>query len=185
MKRKVLIAVSSLAVVVGLILAIYWPFVPMLVYGPYMGPVNESWDTSNNVFRIRVERHAEVNTFVGGAYYVFQSAPTGSDSWQKILTFRHDDPQPIPRDQVRFVNDQVAFVFMGWMYAVTKDGGDSWSVWNAEKDLPKWDCCNYGLIATVNIDVSGTGTMILDPIPQRQGEVRQLHTKDFGQHWNL
>src|SRR5688572_16489059 len=143
MKRKVLIAICSLAAVVGLILAINWPVVSMLVYGPYMGPVNESWDTSNNVFRIRVERHAEVNTFVGGAYYVFQSAPAGSDSWQKILTFRHDDPNPIPRDQVRFVNDQVAFVFMGWMYAVTKDGGGSWSVWNAEKDLPQWDCCNY------------------------------------------
>ena len=122
MKRKVLIAICSLAAVVGLIFAINWPVVSMLVYGPYMGPVNESWDTSNNVFRIRVERHAKVNTFVGGAYYVFQSAPPGSDSWQKILAFRHDDPNPIPRDQVRFVNAQVAFVFTRWMYAVTKDG---------------------------------------------------------------
>jgi len=185
MKRKVLIAVSSLGVVVGLILAINWPVVSMLVYGPYMGPVNESWNTSNNVFRIRVERHAEFNAFVGGAYYVFQSAQAGSDSWQKVFTFRHDDPNPIPRDQVRFVNDQVGFVFMGWMYAVTTDGGASWSVWNAETDLPKGICCNYGLIASVNLQPDGRGTMILDPIPKRQGELPQLHTKDFGQHWNL
>jgi hypothetical protein len=95
------------------------------------------------------------------------------------------DPNPIARDQVRFVNAQVGYAFMGWMYAVTTDGGRNWSVWNAEKDLPKWDCCNYRLISAVNIDVNGSGTMILNPIPQRQGEVRQLHTKDFGHHWNL
>ena len=179
MKPRILIARMVCLGLFGLILATYWQV------RPYMGGISESWETSNPTFRLRIDRHTEEDAWVGGAYYVFQSAPSGSESWHKIMTFRHDDPNPIPRDQVRFVNDQVAFVFMGWMYAVTNNGGRSWFVWNAERDLPNWDCCNYRLIATVNIEASGTGTMILNPIPQRQGEVRQLHTKDFGQHWDL
>ncbi len=177
MKRQVLIAVIAIAVFLGIILA-------KLLSRPFMGRVNESWETSNRTLRLRIDRRAEEGAWVGGAYYVFQSAP-GSESWKEIMTFRHDDPNPIPRDQVRFVNDQVAFVFMGWMYAVTTDAGGSWSVWNAEKDLPKWHCCNYRLISSVNIDASGTGTMILNAIPERQGEVPKLRTKDFGQHWSL
>jgi hypothetical protein len=185
MKRRILIAGMACIAVFGLILAANWQVVSMLISRPYMGSVSESWETSNRTFRLRINRHSEENAWVGGAYYVFQSARSDSESWHEIMTFRHDDPNPIPRDQVRFLNDQVAFVFMGWMYAVTTDDGRSWSVWNAEKDLPKWDCCNYRLISTVNIDANGTGTMILSPIPQRQGEVPALRTKDFGQHWSL
>jgi len=156
------------------------------VSGPRMGGVVESWETSNQTFKLRVDSHKEEGGFgpVSGDYYVFRSAPSVSDAWHDIMTFRHDDPVPIPRDQVRFVNDRVGYVFMGWMYAVTTDGGATWSVWNAEKDLPTWDCCNYRLIGSVNIEAGGTGTMALNPIPQRQGEVPRLSTKDFGRHWN-
>jgi len=73
---------------------------------------------------------------------------------------------------------------MGWMFAVTTDGGATWSVWDAKKDLPNWQCCNYGLIKDVRLDSKGTGVMILNPIPQRRGEVPELHTNDFGRHWN-
>jgi len=185
MRRKFLIVIVVLIAVVGLFIAVNRQVISMLVFGPYMGRVIESWEKSNQTFKVRVDSHAEENTFVGGAYYVFRSAPSGSDTWREIMTFRHDDPNPIPRDQAQFVNDSVGYVFMGWMYAVTTDGGASWSIWNAEKDLPKWLCCNYGLIASVNLQSDGTGTMILAPIPKRQGEVPQLHTKDFGKHWNL
>jgi len=68
---------------------------------------------------------------------------------------------------------------------VRGDNCSSWSVWNAEKDLPKWDCCNYLLISAVNIDANGAGTMVLNPIFQTPRKVPQLHTKDFGRHWNL
>jgi hypothetical protein len=111
--------------------------------------------------------------------------PTGSDAWRDITTFRHDDAVPIPRDQIRFVNNRVAFVFMGWIYAVTTDGGATWSVWDAGNDLPNWQCCNYRLITDVKLNVDGTGTMTLNPIQDRPGEVPQLRTKDFGRHWTV
>jgi hypothetical protein len=185
MKRNILIVTVVLVAAVGLFVALKRPVISMFVFGPYMGRVTESWEQSNQTFKLRVDRHAEENSVVGGAYYVFRSAPSGSDTWRDIMTFRHDDPNPIPRDQVQFLNDRVGYVFMGWMYAVTTDSGASWSIWNAEKDLHQWLCCNYGLIVSINLQLDGTGTMILNPIPKRQGEVPQLHTKDFGQHWNL
>lgn len=101
------------------------------------------------------------------------------------MTFRHDDRVGIPKDQVRFVSNKIGYVYMGWMYAVTKDAGASWSVWDAKKDLANWQCCNYGLIRDVSIGFDGTGVMRLNPIPQRRGEVPELHTKDFGQHWSV
>ena len=148
------------------------------------GKVEETWETSKNSFRLRVTAYAEENGgFVAGRYYVFQSAQSGSNAWHEIMTFRHDDPIPIPRDQVRFVNDRIAYVFMGWMYAISTNGGQSWSIWNALTDLPNWKCCNYGLIQDIRIDSGGGGTMTLNPIRKREGEVPILCTKDFGRHW--
>jgi hypothetical protein len=153
--------------------------------GPRMANVTDSFDTANRTFKLRVDRHAEVGGFVNGAYYVFRSAPVGSDNWQDIMTFRHDDPNPIPRDQVRLLNERVGFVFMGWMYAVSTDGGTTWTVWDAKRDLPNWQCCNYRLIANVQLNADGNGTMTLSPIQDRRGEVPQLRTSDFGRHWSV
>jgi hypothetical protein len=152
-----------------------------------MGDTVESFETSNKTFRLRVDRHAEVGGFMAvlnGAYYVFRSAPVGSDNWHDIMTFRHDDPNPIPRDQVRFVNERVGFVFMGWMYAVSTDGGATWFVWHADRDLPKWQFCNYRLVEDVHLEPDGTGTMTLQVIADRC-EVSKLRTNDFGRHWSV
>ena len=152
--------------------------------GPHMGDKVESFETSNQMFKVRVDMHSEVGGFmpvVGGAYYVFRSAPDGSDAWHDIMTFRHDDPIPIRRDQIRFVTDRVGFAFMGWMFASTSDGGATWSVWDARADS-KW-CCNYELIQDVRLEPDGTGTMTLKPVENPTGEKPERHTKDFGRHW--
>ena len=151
-----------------------------------MGERIDSWVTSNETFQVRIDQRAErFQIPVVGAYYVFRSSAVGSDKWAEVMTFRHDDPVPIPREQVHFLNDRVGYVFMGWKYAVTIDGGVSWRTWTAEKDLPNWQCCNYGLIKDVRLEANGTGVMILNPIPLRNGEVPSLHTDDYGQHWKL
>ena len=172
-------------IVPAIIILIALAIVALAFFKPFMGETVETWETANPTFKVRVAQHTERFAWLGGAYYVFQSSPSDSNTWREIMTFRHDDPVPIPRDRVHFVNARVGYVFMGWMYAVTIDSGSTWSVWNAQTDLPNWDCCNYRLIGNVNIEPDGTGTMILNPIPQRRGEVPQLHTNDFGRHWSL
>ena len=150
---------------------------------PQKAELIKQWETANKTFKIRVSEYGEKSWGPSGAYYVFESAPLNSDDWQEIMTFRQDDQVGIPKDQVRFVNDQIGFIFMGWMCAVTKDGGGSWSIWDAAKDLPDWQCCNHGLIGNISIESNGTGVMMLNPIAQRRGEVAELRTEDYGQHW--
>lgn len=151
------------------------------------GKVIESWQTGNNTFEIRVTVHSEKLSLpgLGGAYYVFSSNIVGSESWTEFLVFRHDTPVLIPREQVHFVNDKIAYVFMGWLYGVTTDGGATWTVWNAERDLRDWECCNYNLIQEVRIGPDGVGTMRLDQTLQRRGEVPELHTQDYGRNWSV
>jgi len=151
---------------------------------PHRGTVPiETWTAENKAFKIRVTSYEEEDSNVTGTYYVFESTSTNATEWHEIMTFRHDERPEIPKDQIRFLNDKTAYVFMGWMYGVTIDGGSSWSIWDAQKDLPDWQCCNYGLIRDVSIISDGRGTMFLNPVPQRRGEVPELHTKDHGRHW--
>jgi hypothetical protein len=148
------------------------------------GNAIETWETGNQVFHVRVVAYSERGTgFVPGARYVFTSKSHDTARWHEFMTFKHDDPVPIPREQIRFVTGRIGFVFMGWMYAVTTDGGQYWSVWDARSDLANWECCNYGLINAVTLQSNGTGKMILHPIEGRRGEVPKLCTTDFGRHW--
>lgn len=151
----------------------------------HRGAIIEQWHSDNKRLKIRVTAYEEKGANVNGAYYQFEAASTGSDHWREIMTFRHDDDPQIPTNQVRYVNDDIGYVFMGWMYAVTTDAGTTWSVWSAEKDLPGWQCCNYKLISDVTIGSDGSGVMKLNPIAGRRGEVAQLRTIDYGSHWTL
>jgi hypothetical protein len=146
--------------------------------------INERWETSNESFKVRVTAYAEENAgFVGGAYYVFECTPRGSDTWREIMTFRHDDPVPIPREHVRFVNDQIGYVFMVYKYAVTTDGGATWQTWDIVGKLPDWQN-NRAAIKDVKIGENGVGVMKLDPFSDRP-KVRELFTKDYGRHWSV
>jgi hypothetical protein len=146
------------------------------------GKVIDRWEATNGSLRVRILQYDEKGSYPapGGAYYVFQSAVNTSDSWNEIMTFRHDDPVAIPRDHVRFINERVGYVFMGWLYAVTTDGGRSWSVWDASKDPALSKTYNYDLIREVSISPDGTGRMVLKLIGDAKTE---LKTKNYGRQW--
>lgn len=144
----------------------------------------EVMETSGSTFRIKVSAFPEKDGgFVSGQYYRFESLPQDGKDWVMAMQFRHDDPVPIPKQNVKFLTPETAFVFMGWRYSVTTDGGKNWHLWSAETDLTGWKCCNYGLINAVELSQSGKGKMTLSPIQGRAGEVPRLFTSDFGRHW--
>ncbi len=180
MKRfKISVAIVGCLVVIAFVVGLFFP-------PTELGELTARWELAGNTFKIRVSRYAERRfRLVGGAHYVFESAALDSDEWNEIMRFRHDDPDYVPQDQVRFINNHIGYVFMGWMYAVTSDGGSSWHIWRADKNLSGWECCNYGLIQDVRIAPDGSGMMRLNPIPQRQGEVPELQTKDYGREWSI
>lgn len=88
--------------------------------------------------------YEEKGANVNGAYYLFEATPAGSDQWREIMTFRHDDDPKISADQVRYVNDNIGYVFMGWMYAVTTDAG------RTGQFGPPNETCRIGNAATTN-----------------------------------
>ncbi|MEK6280522.1 MAG: hypothetical protein AABN95_09245 [Acidobacteriota bacterium] len=158
------------------------PFFPF-VFPKQSEKILETWELRRGERAFIVTAYGEEHSFVPGAYYSFE-AVNGSNNRVQIMTFRHDDPVPINKNGVVFLDDKIGYVFMGWMYAVTTDGGSTWHVWSADKNLPGWECCNYELIQAVRIAPDGKGTMKLNPIPQRSGEVPELYTNDYGRHWS-
>jgi photosystem II stability/assembly factor-like uncharacterized protein len=151
---------------------------------PQRGEVVETWETMNKTFKVRVTAYSEKGAYpsVGGGYYLFQSALVGSDKWSEIMTFRHDDPIAIPREQVRFLNDQVGYVFMVYKYAVTTDGGTTWSVWNVVEDLPDWPRTRAA-IKEIQLTADGAGKMTLTSFTNSKSP--ELQTKDYGRHWSV
>lgn len=143
----------------------------------------EDWETAGRLFKIRVTAYDERGVFLRGTYFVFESAPGSSTQWSEFMAVRDDDRPTIPRNQVRFVNDEVAYVFMDWMYAVTTDGGKNWSVWDMTRDVPGWQWSKYGIIQDVSIEPDGKGVIRLRSVAQNSVKSAEFHTEDFGRHW--
>jgi hypothetical protein len=143
----------------------------------------DRWEVANAEFRIRVTTYREKALFTPGAFYVFESALADADDWHEILTLRTDEAVPIPRDRVRFLDNQIAYFFMSNSYAVTTDRGRSWSVWDAKKDLAYSQHNLWPSIKEVHIDSGGTGKMTLPPLVDQAGTVPPLHTNDYGRNW--
>ena len=151
-----------------------------------IGEIVQTWESSGRPFKVKIDMHIEMGGFMpaatAGAYYAFYSRPAESSDWHKIMTFRHDDPIPIPDGQVGFVDDETAYFFIGPFFAVTRDKGVSWTIWDAYKNIPNIQCCYYGVIDGIQLRPDGTGTLTLEPRAV-QGTT-QLTTRDFGLHWD-
>jgi len=172
--------IFSLCFVIGLFLYL----LPFFLPAKRGEQVLEKWEVVTKKNKIQVTAYAEKFSFVPGAYYVFESVNSLNEKTE-IMTFRHDDPIPINKNGIAFVSDDVGYVFMGWKCAVTQDGGKTWSVWDAEKNLPQWKCCNYNLIDSIEMGVNGTGKMNINVISEKRGEVPTLYTKDYGKTWSI
>ncbi len=156
-----------------------WAFLPAYK----SNHLNERWETGNGKFNIRVTAYAEGNGgFIAGAYFVFESSISDDKNWQQIFEFRHDDPIPIPRNQVRFIDEQTGYIFMSYIYAVTTDSGKTWSVWDIRRDLPRGDK-RRAAIKEITLKLNGLGVMELKPFDGWQTQSPKLHTTDFGVHW--
>lgn len=169
-------------VTITVIIVNYWPLFCLLIPA-HKAEKFEVFQTNNENGQIRVEAFHECCGFVPGAYYTFSFAPINSDNLSEIMTFRHDDPIPIRKNQVQFVSDDIAFVYMGGVFAATHDAGKRWSVWNACKHAEANNICNYEGIKKVELSIDGTGLMTTNPIPD-QVPRPLLRTVDFGQSWH-
>jgi len=147
------------------------------------GTTVEQWETSNGTFKIRVFRRPEVFKLLPRYFYYFQCQPSGANKWSEITTLRFDDPLPIPREQIRFVNRETAYFFMISTYAVTTDAGKHWFVFNVRTDPPLGKEDSYITIRDVRLDADGKGTMTVYS-KASENDV-ELRTVDYGKHWKM
>lgn len=149
----------------------------------YPGAIYDSYEVEKDGLHLKVIAQHEKSygfNFVPGAYYTFYSRSNGAKEWVEVMRFRHDDPNPVPRQNVAIQDGGIAFAFVGWKLMVTSDWGKSWTVWDASQS-PVKSCTNYKFIESVDIDRNGHGRMQLEPL--RSCATNQLETVDFGKTW--
>lgn len=98
------------------------------------------------------------------------------------MTTSTDDDVPIPRDQIRFISNQAAYIFMSDKYAITTNGGLSWFVWRTEDGLTQMKYPGQFFIKDVSLKEDGQGTLVL---ASRSSDTAApaLQTSDFGHSW--
>ena len=168
--------------------ALVYPAFPLLLFPhrcPYRGKAFDRWESDGDGFKIRVTAYEEEGRSPSAPrpYYIFESNGLGPDDWREIMTVQDESRPDIPKDHVRFVNDRVAYVFMGSRYAVTTDAGRTWSLWDAAKTLPRSVLGNYRGLEQVSLAADGKGTMQLEAATQVGGQGPDLKTTDYGYHW--
>lgn len=140
----------------------------------------ESYLASNGAFSIDVRTFQENSQFLPGMLYVYYSIEDDGTRTE-ILRFRVDDPGPIRKESVVFVSDRVAFISIGWIFASTSDGGETWAIWDAAKNLDGWECCSPQ-IGSVSIRTDGRGEMTLIGNSPEKSFV--LQTDNYGRNWS-
>ena len=142
----------------------------------------DRWETKAPAFALRITEFQESRFAVSKFRYVFEGKPNGSDEWREIISVIADDDTPIPREQVRFLGNQAAYVFMTDQFAITTDGGHSWSVWKANDRIGTVQYPRQFIIKEVLVNPDGTGKLtVVSRSADRQ--TMKFQTENFGQSW--
>jgi hypothetical protein len=153
-----------------------------LTCGSQRTGTQDHWQTDNGIFKIRVTEYQRKTLLLSKFDYVFETTMAGSDDWHKIMVISTDDDIPIPREQVKILDQQTAFVFMATKFAVTADAGRTWSLWDATESTANLKYPNQTFIKNVDITPDGIGTMILASCSDLT-EAARFRTTDYGRHW--
>jgi len=175
-KQTVLIAVIGILAYGGH--KFYW------LITPHRGDAFEIKEITGDSFKIRITAYSEKGVWLPGAYYVFESSPVSSNEWREFMTVRADDPNQILHDAARIINEQAGYAYMLNMYAVTTDGGRTWSVWDTSTELKNRQDIFSRAIGEVDVTADGTGRMKLYKF-SHEPSTTYLKTKDYGRHWSV
>jgi hypothetical protein len=119
-----------------------------------------------------------------------ESSRSGSDDWAEILTVTTEGRLDALQ-RIHFLNDRTAYLSAQWQFAVTIDGGDTWRVWDAYRELRSLGVSYQGpYIRSASLSPDGNGSLVVIDAWWSAAEfseakhLQQLHTRDFGQHWS-
>src|SRR6185503_19526535 len=143
--------------------------------------ITETWAPSHGEMRVRIVAYELNGPEPRGMYYTLQSAVKDPEYWDSVITCRQDERVPIPEAQLRFVSDRVAYFFMGYVLAITADGGREWATWDASRELEEQGCCDSAKIENIQVGADGKGTFNLRLV--FHSTLLGFSTEDYGKHW--
>ena len=147
----------------------------------------ESYTASSDAIEIRVRapKEGELGLAVPGGVFHYESRTPSDQKWTPITSFRFSRPDPIPRDQIHFVDGDLIYFHHEFVLGVSTDGGESWVI-HGEPDL-SFDTLRpwrYPRITSVTIQADGTGVMEIEPYYSTTTfDFETVTTKDFGRTW--
>ena len=146
--------------------------------------VLDTWEASNQTFKVRIRKFDEnASVVLGHNYFTVEAAASGSNKWHEFLAWRADNGGSIPRDRVQFVDHQTAYAFINSEYAVTTDAGHTWTVWDARKHVTNPKYLDQTLIKEVHLASDGRGRMTVGYPTESGPALAELSTTDYGAHW--
>lgn len=150
------------------------------------GAVYETFETANNTLKVRMTALNEENVYMPGGYLVYESAPIDSNKWREFLFYRTDDAVSIPRERFRFLNEQTAYVYLWYDFAVTVDGGSTWKIWKPLFPQSNGELL-YWTITEARVEADGTGQAKVESYDEQKqaGVALEVRTEDFGQSWRV
>jgi hypothetical protein len=147
-------------------------------------PKLEEWNSGKKI-DVKCWSFTDKTVKPDGVYYSFGIKDKEIKDWVSLITVLYDSKIKLPYRNVTYVNDQIVYMYLGWMFVVTTDGGVTWSKWNAEDSLPTWICCDSNFINDVKINKDGTGVMKLKKKSDATNQFpSKLNTKDYGITWH-
>jgi len=147
--------------------------------GPRIGTADTVWTSPNGTFKVRLVADLETGD------YRFLFTTEGRDSWKEFMALQLGYSSTIPYKRVVFVDEQIVYVSIERLFAVTTDGGKNWNLWDSHKDFPKGYTYNQGIIEWLEIKADGTGQMLIWENGIFKNGNWRLATKDYGKNWDF
>lgn len=145
-------------------------------------------------FRFRITAFRERGAFLGapGGYYRYEVKKARDWRWREILMYRVAAPDPIPPNPFRHVTESCAYFFQDDLFAITRDGGSSWTFRGgagAGLNYPQFSAQQLdsrACIESLTINEDGTGAVQLrnyDYVKMKPLPSQRFETSDFGISW--
>lgn len=137
----------------------------------------------NETYSIQFSAY-EVNCLIiCDAEYALKSFSGRKMIGKRLLTITGADPIKISPERLVVKNKNIAYFSIFNKFAITIDGGKTWSVWDSYKHQKLFEGKRIGWITEVEINSNGTGKMKFEDWDHKLSEYFFLTTRDFGKTW--
>ena len=148
-------------------------------------PYDTQSATGGFTIRVTARREFGLGLDARGGIVRYEHRADDQSEWIAITSFRLPTLDPIPPDQIRFLDAQRAYFFHEFVFGITIDGGHTWVIrGRPARSAVTGTRLVYHRIDHVLIAPDGVGTMSVSAYPGQPPPLAvDLVTADFGVTW--